>query len=141
MRLLIIDDSVLINQKLRELLSDIKGLKIVGEALDGLDGIDKYWKFKPDIVILDIKLPKFNGIEVLQNIRRVKSPTKVIVLTNHSNQYFREACLTEGADFYLDKSTEFQKVYDICNEYSINNSFNSQAGTTNNNWNGNTLDV
>lgn len=141
MRLLIIDDSELINQKLRELLSDIKGLKIIGESLDGLDGVEKYWKLKPDIVILDINLPKFNGIEVLQNIRRVKSNTKVIILTNHSNQYFREACLTQGADFYLDKSTEFQKVYDICNKYILKENFNPQAESISSIKNGVNLDV
>lgn len=140
MRLLIIDDSELINKKLRELLSEIAGLKIVGEALDGLDGIEKYWRLKPDVVILDIKLPKFNGIEVLQNIRRVNSPTKVIILTNHSNQYFREACLSEGADYYLDKSTEFHKVFDICSEYISNYKLNTQIGSTNN-WNGKPQDV
>lgn len=116
MRLLIIDDSKLINEKLRELLSEIENLEIVDEALNGFEGVEKYWKYKPDIVILDIKMPKLNGIEVLQNIRRINSPAKIIILTNYDNQYFKEACLAEGADYFLDKSTDFEKVYNICKE-------------------------
>ncbi len=116
LRLLIIDDSKLINEKLRELLSEIKNLEIVDEALNGFEGVEKYWKYKPDIVILDIKMPKLNGIEVLQNIRRINSPVKIIVLTNYDNQYFKEACLGEGADYFLDKSTDFEKVYNICKD-------------------------
>lgn len=120
MRLLIIDDSELISQKLKEMLCDIQDLKIIYEATNGLEGIEKYWQYNPDIVILDINIPEFNGIEVLKNIRKVSSPTKIIVLTNYSNQYMQTVCLSEGADYFFDKSTEFQKVYDICINACIN---------------------
>ncbi|MFZ2323963.1 MAG: response regulator transcription factor [Ignavibacteriaceae bacterium] len=119
MRLLIVDDSDLISQRLKELLQDLEDLEIIDVASNGYDGIEKYWRYKPDVVILDIKLPKINGIEVLQNIRKVKSPATIIVLTNYNNSYFKDVCLTEGADYFLDKSTEFEKVYEILNELLI----------------------
>lgn len=115
-RLLIVDDSDLISQRLKELLQDLEDLEIIDVASNGYDGIEKYWRYKPEVVILDIKLPKINGIEVLQNIRKVKSPTTIIVLTNYNNSYFKDVCLAEGADYFLDKSTEFEKVYEILNE-------------------------
>lgn len=120
MRLLIIDDSDLISQKLKELLQDLENLDIIGIASNGYEGIEMYWRYKPEIVILDIRLPKVNGIEVLQNIRKVKSQAKIIVLTNYNNLHFKEVCLAEGADYFLDKSTEFENVYEIINEMVVN---------------------
>jgi DNA-binding NarL/FixJ family response regulator len=121
MRLLLIDDSELILQKLKELLLDIKYLEIVGEALNGIDGIEMFLRHKPDIVVLDIKLPKLNGIEALQKIRKSAIPAKVIILTNYDSQYLHDSCIAEGADYFLDKSTEFQKVHDLCKEMIVNN--------------------
>lgn len=114
MRLLLVDDSDLIRQKIKELLQDIDELEIVGEASDGYEGVEKFWRFRPEIVVLDIRMPKLNGIQVLQNIKTSEFPVVIIVLTNYSNPYFKEICLSEGADYCLDKSTEFEKVYEIC---------------------------
>lgn len=119
MRLLIVDDSDLIAQRLKEILQDLEKLEIIDIAPNGYEGIEKYWRYKPDLVILDIRLPILNGIEVLQKIRKAKNRTRIIILTNYNNSYFKEACLSEGADYFLDKSTEFEKVYEIINEMLI----------------------
>lgn len=119
MRLLIVDDSDLIAQRLKEILQDLEKLEIIDIAPNGYEGIEKYWRYKPDLVILDIRLPILNGIEVLQKIRKAKNRTRIIILTNYNNSYFKEACISEGADYFLDKSTEFEKVYEIINEMLI----------------------
>jgi DNA-binding NarL/FixJ family response regulator len=121
MRLLIVDDSELIRQRLKELLQDIDGLEIIAEAADGYEGVEKFWRHRPDIVVLDIRMPKLNGVQVLQNIKTNDFPVIIIVLTNYSNPYFNEICLSEGADYCLDKSTEFEKVYQICNNLIARN--------------------
>ena len=114
MRLIIVDDSQIIREKLRELLQDIDDLEIVAEAEDGLDALEKFHQHYPDIIILDLKIPKLDGIKVLQTIKTGDVPVVVIVLTNFGNKYFKDACINYGADYFLDKTIDFEEVYTIC---------------------------
>jgi len=114
MRLLLIDDSEIICRKIKELLQDIVGLEFVDTAADGLEGVEKFWRYRPDIVLLDLKLPKMDGIQTLKNIKTDEFPVKIIILTNYDNDYFREVCFESGADYFYDKTTEFEKVYQTC---------------------------
>lgn len=65
---------------------------------------------KPDIVLLDINLPGKNGTEVLKFINQSSSPCKVIMVTNHADEYYRQQCFELGAKHFLDKSNDFDKV-------------------------------
>lgn len=114
MRLIIVDDSQIIREKLRELLQDIDDLEIVAEAEDGIDALEKFQQHYPDIIILDLKIPKLDGIKVLQTIKTGDVPVVVIVLTNFGNKYFKDACINYGADYFLDKTIDFEEVYTIC---------------------------
>lgn len=118
MRILLIDDSELIRTKIIELLHDIQNLEIVDTASDGFEGVVKFWRHKPDIVLLDVKMPKLDGIQVLQNIKTNDFPITVIILTNYDNDFFREVCFENGADYFFDKATEFEKVYEICKKFA-----------------------
>ncbi|NWF88073.1 MAG: response regulator transcription factor [Ignavibacteriaceae bacterium] len=114
MKLLLVDDSEIIRNKIKELLQDIEGLEIIDFASDGLEGVEKFWRYRPQIVILDIKMPKLDGMQVLKNIKTDEFPLSIIILTNYSNDYIRDVCLDNGADYFFDKTTEFEKVYDTC---------------------------
>jgi DNA-binding NarL/FixJ family response regulator len=114
MKLLIVDDSEVISKRLNELLQDIIGLEIVGIAKDGLQAISEFNKLKPDIVVLDLMIPQLNGLDVLRNIRLHDKSVIVIVLTNYHQSYFRDLSTELGANYFLDKSGEFEKVYQIC---------------------------
>jgi DNA-binding NarL/FixJ family response regulator len=114
MKVMIVDDSRVISQGLEKLLNDIDGLEIVGIAEDGLNAIENFSKLQPDVVILDLMIPKTNGLDVLKHIRAHDSKTIVIVLTNYNQSYFRDICTSLGADYFLDKSAEFEKVFQIC---------------------------
>ena len=116
MRVLIADDSEIICEKLKDLLNDVEGIEIVDVASDGLESVEKFWKHRPDIVLLDLNMPKLDGIQVLQNIKTNEFPMVVIVITNYCNEYYREVCFQYGADYFLDKSKEFFKVYEICEQ-------------------------
>jgi len=110
MKVLIADDSALIRERLMTMISELNGIEIISEARDGQEALDIIQKLHHDVVILDIKMPKGNGIDVLKYIDKNKPSCMVIMLTNYPYPQYREACMEAGADFFFDKSTEFTKV-------------------------------
>ena len=115
MKVLIADDSALVRERLVGMLSQFDQIEVIGEAQDGLEAIDSIWKLSPDVVILDIRMPKSNGIKVLENINKDGPSPIVIVLTNCAYVQYREKCIESGAHFFFDKSTEFDKIPDVLN--------------------------
>lgn len=117
-RVLIVDDSALIRERLKTMLSEIAGVEIVGEAEDKMEAIASNERLHPDVVILDIRLPRGDGIEVLQHIKRDTPSVIVIMLTNYPYPQYRQKCMEAGADFFFDKSTEFDKVIAVLQRLS-----------------------
>lgn len=113
MKVFIADDSAIISERLIEIISDLPGIEIIGLAQGVKAAIESIRKLKPDVVILDIGMPGGNGIDVLENIKKDKSNTTVMMLTNHSQHQYRKKCLDSGADFFFDKSTEFEKMTEV----------------------------
>ena len=118
---MIVDDSEVISKRLVELLQDINGLEITSVAKDGLQALSDYNNYKPDIIILDLMIPQMNGLDVLRNIRYEDESTIIIILSNYTQTYFRDICDTLGANYFLDKSAEFDKVYQICKNQILTN--------------------
>jgi DNA-binding NarL/FixJ family response regulator len=109
-KVFIADDSLIVRERLVTLLDELAGIEIVGQAEDVAEAISAIRKLKPDTVILDILMPGGSGIKVLQNIKQDNTALQVIVLTNYPYSAFRQKCLQAGADFFLDKSTEFDQI-------------------------------
>ncbi len=120
-RVLIVDDSALIRERLKTMLSEIAGVEIVGEAEDKMEAIASNDRLHPDVAILDIRLPKGNGIGVLQHIKRDTPSVIVIMLTNYPYPQYRRKCMEAGADFFFDKSTEFEKVPEVLMKLTAGN--------------------
>lgn len=114
MKVMIVEDSVVISKRLEESLVEINGIEIVSIAEDGLQAIADFTYTEPDLVILDLMIPKMNGLDVLRNIRSKNDTAIIIVLTNYTQSYFKELCTSLGANYFLDKSADFEKVYQIC---------------------------
>lgn len=113
MKIFIADDSTIVRERLIDMLSGLKDLEVVGQAEDGLQAIDSIRRLKPDAVVLDIQMPNGSGIDVLQNIK-MEGPTPiVIILTNYSYSQYRKRCMDAGADFFFDKSTEFEEAMKV----------------------------
>jgi DNA-binding NarL/FixJ family response regulator len=113
MRLFIVDDSSLICERIRDVVSEISGFEIVGEAVEQSEAIQSINKTNPDVVILDIRLPKGNGIEVLRELKNKEHAPVVIVLTNYPYPQYRTKCNAIGADHFFDKSTEFGRIKEV----------------------------
>lgn len=109
-KVFIADDSLIVREHLVTLLDELAGVEIVGQAGNVAEAISGIRSLQPDVVILDIRLPDGSGIDVLQNIKQDQPAPVVIILTNYPYPGYRQRCLSAGADFFLDKSTEFDQL-------------------------------
>lgn len=110
---LMVDDNMGFVERMKGLLDEISQIGYINVASDYNEASMYVSEDKPDIVLLDINLPGKNGIEFLKKIRISDHQCKVIMLTNHADEYYRQQCKELGADFFLDKSNDFAKVPDI----------------------------
>jgi len=122
MKVLIVDDSTIVRERLKATLSEITEPENISQAGDFLEAISSFQKLNPEVVILDIRMPGGSGIDVLQEIKKATNPPLVIVLTNYPYSQYRRKCIEAGADFFFDKSTEFDKVTEVLKEVSQNQS-------------------
>ena len=109
-RILIADDHEIVRRGLRSLLQGYgqgngnDGWEVCAEATDGMDAVEKILRYKPDLAIVDIRMPKLNGLEVTRQVLQQEPATAVLVLTlDESEHAFREA-LRSGAKGFLRKS-------------------------------------
>jgi DNA-binding NarL/FixJ family response regulator len=113
MKVFLVDDSAIVLEKLAAMLSGIDGVEIAGQALNARDAIQSIVKLNPDVVILDIRLNDGgNGMDVLKRIKKEIPSPIVIMLTNYPYPQYREKCQALGADYFFDKVTEIEKIYD-----------------------------
>ena len=110
MRIVIADDSELLIDRIKESLKDIKGVKIVGEAKNGIEALKIIREKEPDFIFLDICLPELNGIEVLKKMKENGSKSKVCIFTNYPYSQYETKCMAEGADYFFDKNNDFQEI-------------------------------
>jgi DNA-binding NarL/FixJ family response regulator len=113
MKVFVIDDSPLVRRRLHELLAEIPGISFV-EQLDQTSFIvEAIQAAAPDVVILDIQLPHGNGIEILEGLKSSELPMVKIMLTAFPNPLYRQRCLEAGAHYFLDKTTEFERIVGV----------------------------
>ena len=110
MKVFIADDSQILRERLKTMLSDFPEVEISGQAQDTPEAIRSIKELKPDVVILDIRMPGGSGIEVLQSIKKDRPEIKVIVFTNYPYPQYRKKCMDLGADFFFAKATESDQI-------------------------------
>ena len=116
MRILIADDSAIVRARLISLLTDLRGIEVVGQAEDAMEARILAEKLRPDVAILDLRMPLGSGADVLIDIKKLNPTPKVIMLTNYSHPENRKKCVNGGADYFFDKSTEFQRVVTVLSD-------------------------
>ncbi len=110
MKILIVDDSVELRERLVKMLSELPEIKVIGQAKDTVEAIESISSLQPDSVILDIRMPGGSGIDVLKKIKKDYPSMRVIMCTNYPTAQYCKRCLDLGADFFFDKSTEFENI-------------------------------
>jgi DNA-binding NarL/FixJ family response regulator len=113
MKVLIADDSSSVRERIKMLLSELETVETIGEADNVQHAIEHIEQQSPDVVILDIQMPGGNGIDVLRTIVKNDRVPVVIMLTNYPYPQYRKKCMDAGADFFFDKSREFEKVIEV----------------------------
>ncbi len=113
MKLFVADDSSIIRERIVRMLMDVPNTQLVGEASDGVEALRAIRESEPDFVILDLRMPKADGIDILPLIKILSRPPKVMVLTNYATSRHREVCAKLGADYFFDKSREFEKALEV----------------------------
>jgi DNA-binding NarL/FixJ family response regulator len=104
-RIVIAEDHTILREGLRSLLSSSPEFEIVGEAKDGREAIGCVEKFKPDLILTDLSMPRMNGMEAIKEIKRQSPETKVLVLTVHKAEEYILATFRAGANGYLLKDS------------------------------------
>ena len=109
---LIVDDQNLTHRLIETYLKSEAEIKIIGFASDGHEALEQINKLQPDIVLMDVEMPKMNGLAATKIISQKFPDTKVLILTVHDNeQHFRQA-LENGARGYLLKNGNFSRIKD-----------------------------
>ena len=129
MRVLLADDHGIVRRGLRALLETEPGLTVVGEAADGLEALRLCEELQPDTLILDIAMPKLNGIEVAARAQKLERPPQVIILSMHTDESFILRALASGASAYLLKDATDEDLLPAIRAVAAGKPFFSAAVT------------
>lgn len=127
MKVFIADDSSLFVERLTELLKDVPGVELAGQAGDVSESVRCIQQMKPDAVIRDLQMPGGSGLDVLRAIRPNHPRLYVLICTNYPYAQYREECLSAGANYFLDKSSEFEKIPAILHQFLRNSAKSAPA--------------
>ncbi|KIA98608.1 response regulator [Flavobacterium sp. KMS] len=112
-RVVLADDHVFVRDGIKSLLKNESNIEVVGEAADGLEALEIVIDKQPDLLIVDIRMPHLNGIEVVEKLRDQNQSVKIIILTMHESEEYVLKSIKAGADGYLLKGSskeEFLKA-------------------------------
>jgi DNA-binding NarL/FixJ family response regulator len=109
-RLILADDHAVVRAGTRELLERYPDLHIVGEAVDGEDAVRLTQELQPDVVVMDVRMPKMSGVEATRRIKAEMPEICVLVLTAHDDDEYVFALLQAGANGYLLKTAEIDEL-------------------------------
>ena len=113
MKIFIVEDSKLVIERLTSLFAERPDFKVVGSAGGAHKALRSIEATHPDVVILDLRLQGGTGWDVLRSLKSQPIPPVVIMLTNFPSVFHRVKAKQSGADYFLDKSEEFEKLGDI----------------------------
>jgi Response regulator containing a CheY-like receiver domain and an HTH DNA-binding domain len=105
-RVVLVDDHVLVRAGLRALLHSLPNIEVIGEASDGHEAVEVIARHQPDVVIMDIGMPGLNGVDSTRRIVKQFPGTRVVILSMHANEEYVGRALDAGAMGYLLKGAE-----------------------------------
>jgi DNA-binding NarL/FixJ family response regulator len=108
----------LLRERIKSLLNGLKEKLVIYEAENGVEALRLIEDKKPDLAILDIRMPEMNGIEVLKKIRELKMKTRVCILTNYPYPQYKKRCFEAGADYFISKTEDFEDIKIVITDMS-----------------------
>ncbi len=113
MQVYIADESPAVRSRFVKLLAEHEDVRVVGQTGDAREALQEIRLLKPEVVILALHMYMGSGIEVLKTVRREQPSATIIIMTNSAYPQYRRACMRAGANYFLDKSIEFEKIHSI----------------------------
>ncbi|MCX5903288.1 MAG: response regulator transcription factor [Proteobacteria bacterium] len=110
-RIVLADDHPLLRQGLKKIIHENGGMKVIGEAGDGMELLKLLPKTNPDLVIMDISMPKLRGIEAIPRIKTIHPQVKVLILSMHGDKAYLTQAIAAGADGYLLKEDADSELF------------------------------
>lgn len=108
--ILIVDDLDLVRTGIRHMLADLETINVVGEADGGIAAVKMAKELVPDIVLLDLRMPDMDGLEVTQKIKKFNPKIKILILTAYNDDVYPARLLRVGASGYLTKNTSMEEL-------------------------------
>lgn len=108
--ILIADDHDIIREGIKNILSGQSEYKLVGEAVDGQDALSQTEKIKPDVLLLDISMPKVSGLDIIKKIHQVSSQTKILIISLHQTSAYVIKAFKSGVSGYLSKENAAEEL-------------------------------
>ena len=121
MKLLIADDSTLFRQHLSMLITEFLGITDIEQTEDVLGAIEAIKVKKPDVVVLDLRMPGGSGIDVLKAVKSKDQRPVFIVFSNYVSRTLRRTCMALGANFFFDKSFSQNELMAVLRELKVKN--------------------
>ncbi len=109
-RILIVDDHAIVREGQRALIDTEPGMEVVGEAQDGFEAVEMADKLQPDLILLDLHMPRKDGIEAIEEIKVTNPEVRILVLTSFSEDEKVYAAIKAGAMGYLLKDSSPQRI-------------------------------
>lgn len=109
-KVVIVEDHAILRDGLKALLTSDKDLEVAGEAGDGREAIKLVEELKPNLIIMDLSMPRMNGMEAIKEIKRISKEIKIVVLTVHKNEEYILATFKAGADGYVLKDSSYNEL-------------------------------
>jgi DNA-binding NarL/FixJ family response regulator len=105
-KVLLVDDHQVVRRGLRTFLEVQDDIEVVGEAADGAEGVDRAEELRPDVVLMDVKMPGMDGIDALRRLRELGNPARVLIVTSFTEQRTVVPALRAGAAGYVYKDVD-----------------------------------
>ena len=125
--IMLADDHTIVRQGLARLLEEQPNLKVIGEATNGRDAVEKAKQLKPDILIMDIAMPRLNGIEAAKRIRKHLPETKILILSMYSHEHYIYELIEAGISGYLLKDASGRDIIKAIHAAMNNETFLSPS--------------
>jgi two-component system response regulator NreC len=109
-RVVVADDHHLVRQGIRALLEKAKDIQVVGEAADGVEALQQIRDLRPDVVVMDIVMPRLNGTQALEQLRAIRPATRVVILSMYSDETIVREAIRNGARGYLLKRSVAEEL-------------------------------
>jgi len=109
-RIVLAEDHIIVRDGIKSLISANPDFEISGEAGDGLEAVRMVDKLKPDLILMDLTMPKSNGLDAIGDIKNRSPETRILILTVHKIEEYVRACLKAGADGYLLKKSSHKEL-------------------------------